>query len=260
SHYQCDLHNHSFVTLVLDDYIHLQAYHADLILNQNPQIVSSQYAEKCGSAELLLGPTFALLRQEMLSAFNEDSGDDLLQKQSHGLRMLITLGGTDPGDVTQTVLRAIEKMAPRFQLQVKLLSAVPNLKLPAADVTLIPFSNNMAELYEWANVAICAGGSTNWEMCYFGIPRLAIVLADNQRSIVDYLHRMDCCLHGGWFQQLRLDAIIEQLNPLLVDSAKRHAMRQANRQLIDGQGAERVTSRIMEKIRQSRVTRTSKPD
>lgn len=36
----------------------------------------------------------------------------------------------------------------------------------------------MPELMAWADLSIAAGGSTNWELAFMGLPSLVITIAD----------------------------------------------------------------------------------
>jgi UDP-2,4-diacetamido-2,4,6-trideoxy-beta-L-altropyranose hydrolase len=257
SDYQLRLAGGEFTRVVLDDYAHLDHYHADLIVNQNAGVDPQLYRQRLTNGDVLLGPRFALLRQELLASHETGTRDQTgthdqvgtlentgkLDTTGHGIRLLVTLGGFDVGPLTQSLIDALEMLSSTYGLHVKLLSPLPGLQIRDPRIDLVPFADNMAELYAWADMAVCAGGSTNWEMSYFGIPRLVIVLAENQRGIAEALQRTGCCLNAGWFESLTTVGLRNAMAALIHMDLT--AMRAANRTLVDGRGAERVVRRIL---------------
>ncbi len=251
SDYQLRLAGGNFTRVVLDDYAHLDHYHADLIVNQNAGVDRQLYRQRLKTGDVLLGPRFALLRQELLASNEIGTHDEIgthhdtgtLEPTGHGIRLLVTLGGFDVGPLTQSLIDALEMLSSTYALHVKLLSPLPGLQIRDPRIDLVPFADNMAELYAWADMAVCAGGSTNWEMSYFGIPRLVIVLAENQRGIAEALQRTGCCLNAGWFESLTTIGLRNAMAALIHMDLT--AMRAANRTLVDGRGAERVVRRIL---------------
>jgi UDP-2,4-diacetamido-2,4,6-trideoxy-beta-L-altropyranose hydrolase len=244
--YQRLVHASPFTCLVIDDYLHQPEYYADLLLNQNTAADQNEYEKRAPAAECLLGPRFALLRKELLAPSSSPAA-----RTTDEIRLLVTLGGFDPGGVTQMVIDAIEMLSMPCHLRVRLLSGLPDLQIRDSRIDLVPFASDMAKLYRWADLAICAGGSTNWEMCRFGIPRLVLVLADNQRGIAKSLHQAGCCVNAGWHESSSPTQVRDMLAALL--AADLAPIRLANRQLVDGEGAGRVAGRIMAVSRQRAV-------
>ena len=80
-------------------------------------------------------------------------------------------------------------------------------------------------------------------MSWFGIPRLVLVLAENQRGIAEELCRAGCCVSAGWYESLSAEDIYQQLAGLLRGDLA--AMHLANRTLVDGRGVERIAERIL---------------
>ncbi|MGI9519646.1 MAG: UDP-2,4-diacetamido-2,4,6-trideoxy-beta-L-altropyranose hydrolase [Pirellulaceae bacterium] len=222
--------------LVVDDYLRLKHYDADLLLNQNPGVDPSSYVGRC-TGELLLGLDYILLRSEIIQAAASNTGD---QTPRH---LLVTLGGFDPDHVTQRIIDAIGMLSDE-NLSVTLVSSQTSLQTHDPRIRLVPFANDMAELYRWADVAICAGGSSNWEMSWFGLPRLLMVLAENQSGIARELDRLGCGWCIGWHENVSSADIATSLQRLLQQDLT--AMRRANLELLDGRGAQRVVQRLLE--------------
>ncbi len=222
--------------LVIDDHAHLDRYVADIVLNQNPQAGAHLYREKNFSGRLLAGCQYALLRQEFLNRRGRTSADP---KPDARCQLLVTLGGYDPGGVTQRVVEALELLAPD-RVIATIVSPIAGIEVSRPEITLVPFASDMAELMARCDLAICAGGSTNWEMSLFGLPRLVLVLADNQQRIAGELHRIGCCRNLGWYTELTAPQIARAIQELIDDEPGRQLMATANRGLVDGGGARRV--------------------
>jgi spore coat polysaccharide biosynthesis predicted glycosyltransferase SpsG len=106
-------------------------------------------------------------------------------------------------------------------------------------VCLVADATNMPELMAWADVAVSAGGSTLWELAYMGLPALVLVLADNQLPASRALDA------AGIAQWLRAPADLPgALAALLPDQARRQAMSDAARRMVDGRGVARVLEQL----------------
>lgn len=105
--------------------------------------------------------------------------------------------------------------------------------------------DNMVPLYQWADLAICGGGSSNWEMSCLGVPRLVIPIAENQRPVARQLAANGVCeiLEDGTPEQLR-----ERVRQLLLSSGQRNQMMMASRSMVDGRGSQRVVDHLLNQL------------
>src|ERR1051326_8299174 len=92
--------------LALDDYGHAEHYWADLVLNQNLYARAETYRNREPHTELLLGTEFALLRHE----FSKWRGWRRVVPECAS-KILVTLGGSDPDNVTLRVIQALALLA-----------------------------------------------------------------------------------------------------------------------------------------------------
>ncbi len=230
--------------LVVDDHSHLRHYHTDILLNQNCGASQTLYKGKLGESksdercQLLLGSRFALLRDEFLRVPSSDV-------IAHTNRVLVSLGGSDPVGITQKVIDGIEMLS-NDSLEFTVLSCKRDLRVNDSRIDLVPFTDNVAKLYSEAGLAICAGGSTNWELSYFGVPRLVITLAENQTEIAASLHELGCCISLGWHTENQAEDVASHLQQLI--ESEPQGMREANQKLIDGQGGQRVVEALVERV------------
>ena len=101
-------------------------------------------------------------------------------------------------------------------------------------------------LLEWADLAVCAGGSTLWEMAAFGVPVASVILAENQQPLVADLQQRGMVADLGWDRDLAPERCSRDLGALMADGARRQRMSEVGCGLVDGAGAERVARALLE--------------
>lgn len=246
SEYQRNLKNAGLKLLLVDDLGQCEHYCADLVLNQNVHASESMYASRESHTRLLLGPRFAMLRRD----FRRWSG---WQREiaAHGRKVLVTMGGSDPNNVTATVLAAlcavkvdgleIVAVVGGSNPHVDFLDRFANQSPP---VRVLRDAANMPQLMAWADIAVSAAGSTCAEMCLLGLPAILIDLAENQRPVAQELSRKQAVIHLGSSQEVTAAEIAEKVQSLLLATGLRVTLSQRSRELVDGEGAERVRAAI----------------
>jgi UDP-2,4-diacetamido-2,4,6-trideoxy-beta-L-altropyranose hydrolase len=220
--------------MVVDDMAHLEHYEADIVLNQNIDAASLSYST-AAFTRLLLGPRYILLRPE----FVERSAAER-NITGPARRLLVTLGGAD--------MQALEKVnIDGLEALIVVGSTNPNLQqIQAAGgrsgvpMRVVDSAPDMAELMSWADLAVSAGGSTCWELAYMGVPTLAITMADNQLAVVKGLARAGAIVDLGWHNELSAAELVGALQDLAPDVDKLALMQRCGRDLVDGNGTQRV--------------------
>jgi UDP-2,4-diacetamido-2,4,6-trideoxy-beta-L-altropyranose hydrolase len=248
--FQLGLRNTGSRLLVVDDFGHSDFYHADFILNQNISARAEIYGQRNSNARLLLGPKYALLRRAFLES--RLTPRDIPNKAT---KLLVTMGGSDPDNVTQKVLDALLGSA----LDVKVAVGGSNPHLPALrqaaqdvsrgapHVELVVGASNMMELMAWADMAIAAGGSTAWELACTGLPTLFVILAENQKESTCELERQGFGICLGEPSQLDKHLLQKELEALAGNHRRRASFAERGRQMVDGLGANRVVALLAEK-------------
>jgi UDP-2,4-diacetamido-2,4,6-trideoxy-beta-L-altropyranose hydrolase len=233
--------------LLVDDYGHADFYHADLVLNQNISAREALYSKRSPDTQLMLGPKFALLRREFV-------------QQKHRARaapekaatLLVTLGGADPDNATEKVIHALL----RSGLQVKVVVGGSNPHLPrlrraaaaavsSTKVDLLVNTVKMPDLMKWADMAVAAAGSTSWELAFFGVPTLFLILADNQAANARELERQRLGICLGDNLKLTGPQITTALLRLAKSQSTRSEFSRSGSKLVDGGGAARVAQALM---------------
>lgn len=242
--WQQQIRNAGLRLLLLDDYGHASHYHADIVLNQNLSADAALYAHRDASTRLLLGPRYALLRREFLAAAHAPR-----DFSAPARRVLVTLGGSDPDNVTAQVLAAV-RLLPDLEVRVVIGGSNPHRAALLAAAAANPAvrcevdATDMPGLMAWADVAITAGGSTSWELACAGLPALQLVLAPNQAGIAAALERAGATINLGDFRTVAAETIAARLAALCADSARRAAMSASAARLVDGHGARRVAAAL----------------
>lgn len=228
--------------LVVDDTAHLASYHADLLLNQNLNAEHLLYQSDDDTLRLL-GSRYVMLRAEFLAWRGWKRP---IAKTAR--RILVTLGGADPDNVTLKVIQALTLLdIAGLEATVVVGSANPHfdgLQSLTCDwpfpVRLVRNAGNMPELMAWADVAVSGGGSTCWELAFMGLPTLAITVADNQRGVVRELKAAGVAVDLGWFQDVTAEQIASELSAICKDTARREEFSCKGPRIVDGHGPERI--------------------
>jgi UDP-2,4-diacetamido-2,4,6-trideoxy-beta-L-altropyranose hydrolase len=243
--------------IVIDDYNHLPFYHADILVNQNIGAETKKYACEAETV-CLLGPRYTLLRTEFLAQKNA------IEKRTDRPRnILVTLGGADPDNITLKVVRALLKMElEELKVNLVLGPSNPNTEVLEREIQEVRKSGhtpmeamrlvrqgNMPELMAKADVAISAGGSTCWELCFLGKPFLVIIAAENQRDIALGLDQAGVATCLGWHHEITERQIHDHLKSLINDTSLRREMSTKGQALVDGKGRLRVLQTLADNCR-----------
>lgn len=228
--------------MVVDDTVRLDFYAADVILNQN--INAEKLIYKCPpETKLLLGAKYAILRREFLNWQNWQRETPQIARN-----ILITMGGSDFHNQTSKAISAIADLNDE-SLNIRAVVGSSNLHLTelnekvedlAVQIEILENAENMSELMSWADLAISAGGSTCWELCFMQLPSLLILTADNQKGIIEGLSQSGFAENLGWFENVISTDITNSLREILPAAGKRREMAEIGRKLVDGLGKIRI--------------------
>ncbi len=261
SEYQKELKDAGLSVLSIDDYAHADYYHSDIVLNQNIYASERMYPNKAPWTKLLLGTKYALLRREFTDAAYGRYPSPRLPGKALPVRVLVTMGGSDSNNITLKVLQALKQAhAGGLSLEAVIVTGRMNqyrceLEAASRDSDLpVRFEadvSNMADLIEWADIAISGAGITSLELAYMCTPALLIALADNQRMVAEGMAGAGLAVNLGWHQDLSPETIERALEGI-IRGGTGIAMG-LGRELIDGKGALRALSCIDDKIFALRV-------
>jgi UDP-2,4-diacetamido-2,4,6-trideoxy-beta-L-altropyranose hydrolase len=242
-HYQRALKNEGLRVLLIDDNGRSGTYAADVVLNQNLHADENLYRERETYTRLLLGTDYALLRREFVSSRAQRA------IPSAGCKLLVSMGGSDPENVTLRVLEAAEQVETDLEVVVVTGGSNPHFDSVAAAAAksnhccrALKNVGNMQELISWADLAISAAGSVCWEYCALGLPALLVTVAENQIANAQALETVGAAnvMAGG--ARFAISEMAQVVTRLVNSASERQALSEAARRLVDGGGAGRVLS------------------
>jgi len=246
SEYQRSLKDTGLKLLFVDDLGRCEHYPADLVLNQNVYAGENMYANRDAHTRLLLGPRFAMLRRD----FRPWSKYQRVIIPN-GRKVLVTMGGSDPDNVTAIVLEALRSVEiDELEVVVVLGGSNPHVDSlerfanQSPSIRFLRDAPNMPELMAWSDVAVSAAGSTCAEMGLLGLPAILIDLAENQTPVAQELDRRQAAIHLGSSKDVNPAQIAGQVQSLLSSAEHRICLSERSRALVDGEGAGRVSAAI----------------
>ena len=198
--------------------------------------------------EVLCGPDYALL-----SADYTGSADRAPRADAD--RVLVTCGGSDPLGWTPVVLAALESIAGHLSVRVivgPLFS--PSLRTEIVkcaeasrhQVDIVDAPDSLAVHMQWCDVAIAASGLTKYELAATGTPTILFSIdtfhEENNRAFAALQVTEDLGVSPS------PAAIAAAVRGLFADRGRRSAMSASARNVVDGRGAQRLISKIMEKL------------
>lgn len=242
--YQRALKAANIKVLLVDDYGHSDHHAADLVLNQNACATPKLYSSREPYTELLLGTRYAMLRREF-DAWRE--WQRTIQPVCN--RVLVMMGGSDEGNITATVVDALQLLA-MHELEATVVVGGSNphfdrlrdqIAKSALNIHLMKDVSNIGELMAKADLAVSAAGSACWELCLSGLPTLLVDVADNQTAVAKDLDKRECAVHVG-NRNITPEIVAERMQVLIDAPELRQSLSCRSRELVDGKGAARVAS------------------
>lgn len=240
------LRHHARRVLAIDDLAD-RAHDCDVLLDQNLQPdMARRYAGKVPpGCELLLGPRYALLRDEFRRARQE-----VAARTGPVSRVLVSFGGADPDNYTAVAIEALAGCGFHLAVDVVIGAGHPcRREIEAAcgqhGFTCHVQTTRMAELLAAADLTIGAAGSTTWERCCLGVPSIVIATAPNQEAGAAEAARQGAHYlvgPGG----VTADRLATHLRAVLDSGVLREMFSRNGMRLVDGRGAERV-ARVLER-------------
>jgi spore coat polysaccharide biosynthesis predicted glycosyltransferase SpsG/CMP-N-acetylneuraminic acid synthetase len=194
--------------------------------------------------EFYTGPAFAVLRDSFRG------GEKVIRER--GERLLISYGGSDPQGLTLKAVAALESLPPEIAVTLVLGPAFA-YKKPLTDLlartrrpfTLLERVETIAQLIAEADLVLCSGGMTVYELAALGTP--GVVLAQNVREAtrMQAFSRQGTVVYLGLGSEVSPGRLGETVRSLLAEPERRREMSRRGKALVDGYGAERVADVIV---------------
>ena len=233
--------------MVIDDLAD-RDHDCDLLLDQNlVENFKTRYQKLLPkNCKTLLGPQFALLGHEY-----EKMHENHSLRSGNINRILIFFGGSDKNNFTKLTMLTLLKLD-RNDL---IIDVVVDFNSPCIDeikeiakknpnVFLYDRLASLARLMLNADLAIGAGGSTNWERCCLGLPSIIIICEINQKMIAEAMQSVGAAIVLS--PNLELETQIKNsIIYFLNNSVKYLNMSKKAFSICDGKGINRVIDSLL---------------
>lgn len=233
--------------MVIDDLAN-RKHSCDILLDQNYFVdKQTRYLSLIPSHCLqLLGPDYALIRDEFIDYIN-------LKRSIRDLkRLLLFMGGSDPTNETEKILKYILPIINEHRIIVDVVVGGLNrrrdrIKDICSENKYLNYHcqiDNIAEIMFNADFCIGAGGATTWERCALGLPTATIIIAENQREITKDVSSYGACICLGDLGNITNERVQQVLLDVQANINKLNEMGDLCRTLVDGRGTSRVIKEI----------------
>lgn len=218
---------------------------ADIVVNGKVGVTAEHYRRDERGPNLLIGRDYNLVREEFFSI--------TASPNRAKPRVLITLGGEDPFNLTAWILCHASCILQSAEVTVVVGPAHPDpagvvgsAKQYCPHARVLSDVRDMAEVFAETDLAITAGGTTCYELAAAGIPALAIVHEQHQWKLVRPMAAAGCLEIIGDWPAIDAATVNGALKRLLGSEVDRAALAAAGKKLFPAPGAKRVVQGIME--------------
>jgi spore coat polysaccharide biosynthesis predicted glycosyltransferase SpsG len=216
---------------------------SDIVIHGS--IDRKRYVGEKGS-KFLAGSKYVIINKEFRAKKRKSK-----EFNSKKLTVLISLGGSDPNNLTMGVLEILSEIKDRFYFYLVIgpyADRVKELKRYAREAIkprkVFVGARHLSEILLKSDIAIVAGGRMAYECAFVGIPMIAVCQAPHQVPTVRAFARRGCLVAAGCFPCIKSDMLKAKLVELDENRNLLKTMSARGRKIVDGKGAERVADFI----------------
>jgi len=258
---------HQSDVLVLDVRSKLRPVDVERIRNDGVLIVCiDDLSERRLSADLVFYPPIPQVTQLDWTNFHGEChcGWDwimmpvqfAMEKASHPvrkandevLRLMVTMGGSDPAGLTLLAVDALNEMDETFEVcivtgSVFMHEAALTCRLQQAKRTFTVLKNppSIAAVMGESDLALASFGATAYELACLSVPAVHLCLSTDHVKSASALHEAGAAISLGEYTSVSKEKIQKTLRMLLKDADARAHMSKCATALIDGRGVKRIS-------------------
>jgi UDP-2,4-diacetamido-2,4,6-trideoxy-beta-L-altropyranose hydrolase len=227
----------------IDDFVR-RSYRQGCVIDWTVGAEKFAYPKKAPAVTYLLGSQYSALRPPFASQW-ERKHPDVPRS------VLVTFGGSDIREMTAPVLALLNNAFPTLKKRVVLGAGFRTLDYkplgtnPQIEFTVAPNGAQMQALMAEADLALCGGGQTLFELASQGLAPVVISMIDNQEDDVSGFTRIGFASSAGWWNDSRLFSNIATGLRVLWPREVRVERAQMGRRWVDGLGAGRLRDRLL---------------
>lgn len=169
--------------------------------------------------------------------------------QSSRPTLLVTMGGSDPLELTLRTARALAKLDPVFRARFVIGPGMKDRTRIARQIVMlrghfetIEGADDLATEFAGADLALCAFGVTAYEAAAFGVPALYLCLTEDHALSASAFEHAGMGLSLGVAETASDEIIAKSVTQLLSDAPRRRAMRAAGLMTIDHAAPNRIAA------------------
>lgn len=232
------------ITVAVFDDLAIEAVDVDIVINGGAHAAQMSYSAFPASTTLLLGTTYAPLRREFW---------DVPRRvvRTSARHLVVTLGGSASPPLLAQVVEAVESALPDVSIDVVggPFTAAPASLARARRHRELGAPLSLRAAFEEADVVVCGGGQTLYELAALGVPAVAVQMALNQReSLLAMETQGTIACAGDAGAASTVPALSALTARLCGDYALRSGMSVSGQHLVDGRGALRIAHVLVEQI------------
>jgi len=228
-----------FCVLLIDDFAAREYFPVDLIVNPNLDDDEGPYRKRGATARLLMGPSYVLLRREFRERLTKR------EIRQAGNRVLVTLGGSDPENLTSKIVDALAYCS-GLEVTVVVGAAYEKAnelqELKTNNVRVLFNPPNMAQVMRDSDQAIIAAGGTLWELLFMGCAVLSYSRNLVQTRVAEALSQRGVLVDMGETRNFDKGALTLSVKEMVDSHLRREYMTNLAQTLVDGGGTKRVVA------------------
>jgi len=161
--------------------------------------------------------------------------------------VLVTLGGTDPGQLTLPVAESIVEARPSLTLTLlagpgfSKRDALEDFAQGQPQVRLLSPVSQLAEILFSHDVVICSGGITFFETLCVGTPAMVVSQVDHQARQACAMEAQGAAIYLGSADSWDPKGMKQVLD---IEASSRHSMSRSGKSLVDGRGLKRILEEL----------------
>ncbi len=215
----------------------------DLLIDQNysDRTVETFNRQVPDTCEFLIGPKYAMLN----SVFAKIREVSMVPKNKLK-RIFVFCGGSDPKNLTKTVLDALS--GDEFSdLVIDVVIGAQNLNFKSGSTNQYDMNiqfhesgDEFAKIMSNSDLAIGAGGTTTWERMCLGVPSIIVSIAENQVPTCEKLAREGFVRYLGPQSEVTNESVASAVREFLKTQSALRASSVKSQIVVDGKGCMRV--------------------
>lgn len=222
--------------VVIDDLF--RTHFADVVIDHNLTADSLMYKNKKNDPVYLMGPKYALLRDDICQAPQYEFSND--KKSS-----LLFLGSVEESLFYKFIMALRE-----FNLEHLTILNPPSNFNALSSEKILPFCNNLPELYSEQKMVFGSCGVAHLERMALGVPSVTCVIVDNQIDVGLKTKELQISHHLGDLRTLSIKDLGNSLKEVIKNPEILEEKALAGKKIISLDGTKLITEAIEKKFKE----------